>query len=227
MQQQIFEKIFGIKSNHPNSAKLLSEVTEKYPYFSAAHYYQLKFSDKTNSDYSSFVAKAAYFFENPLWLHRQISQIESEKNEMAVEVTEQSLPQLSKISIDNQQNSPLFEPLFATDYFASQGIKFNEQAVSSEDKLGNQLKSFTQWLKTMKKIHGNEIPETASAIDNSVELMAEKSNIEAEIITESMAEVFIQQNKSNKAIEIYTKLSLQNPIKSHYFATKIESLKVK
>jgi hypothetical protein len=44
MQQQIFEKIFGIKSNHPNSAKLLSEVTEKYPYFSAAHYYQLKFS---------------------------------------------------------------------------------------------------------------------------------------------------------------------------------------
>ena len=86
--------------------------------------------------------------------------------------------------------------------------------------------SLLSW-KTMKKIHGNQIPETASTIDSSVELMAEKSNIEAEIITESMAEVFIQQNKFNKAIEIYTKLSLQNPSKSHYFATKIESLKVK
>lgn len=175
MQQQIFEKIFGTKSNRPDSSKLLSKVTEKYPYFSLAHYYQLKFSDKTNSDYSSLAAKAAYFFENPLWLHRQLSQIESKKNEIAVEVTEESLPQLSKISIDNQQDSPLFEPLFATDYFASQGIKFNEQAVNNEDKLGNQLKSFTQWLKSMKKIHGNQIPETASAIDNSVELMAEKA----------------------------------------------------
>ncbi len=227
MQQQIFEKIFGPKSNHPNSAKLLSEVTEKYPYFSLAHYYQLKFSDKTNSDYSSLAAKAAYFFENPLWLHRQLSQIENKRNEIEVEVTEESLPQNSKILIHNQKESPLFEPLFATDYFASQGIKFNEQAVNNEDKLGNQLKSFTQWLKTMKKNHGNQIPETASPIDNSVELMAEKSNIESEIITESMAEVFIQQDKFNKAIEIYTKLSLQNPSKSPYFATKIESLKVK
>jgi uncharacterized protein (DUF2342 family) len=227
MQQQIFEKIFGTKSNHPDSAKLLSEMTEKYPYFSVAHYFQLKFSDKANSDYSSLAAKAAYFFENPLWLQRQLSQIESENNEVRVEETEEISPQLSKISTENQQNSPLFEPLFATDYFASQGIKFNEQAVNNEDKLGNQLKSFTQWLKTMKKIHGNQIPETASTIDSSVELMAEKSNIEAEIITESMAEVFIQQNKFNKAIEIYTKLSLQNPSKSPYFATKIESLKVK
>jgi hypothetical protein len=35
----------------------------------------------------------------------------------------------------------------------------------------------------------------------------------------------IKQNKQEKAIEMYEKLSLMNPSKSAYFAAKIESLK--
>ena len=55
--------------------------------------------------------------------------------------------------------------------------------------------------------------------------MAEHSLEEKEIITEAMAEVWAKQGNAQKAIELYTKLSLQEPAKSAYFAAKIEQLK--
>ncbi|MEO7524029.1 MAG: hypothetical protein ABIT58_08045 [Ferruginibacter sp.] len=120
----------------------------------------------------------------------------------------------------------LFEPLHTTDYFASQGIKLSEEAQTA-DKLGKQLKSFTEWLKTMKKKGQGRLPETNTAIDTAVQNLAEKSNKEQEVLTEAMAEVYLQQGKMGKAREIYKKLSLLNPAKSAYFAAKIELLKEK
>jgi hypothetical protein len=58
-----------------------------------------------------------------------------------------------------------------------------------------------------------------------VQLLAENSNAEAEVLTESMAEVFARQGKIGKASEVYQKLSLLNPAKSTYFAAKLENLK--
>lgn len=117
----------------------------------------------------------------------------------------------------------LFEPLHTTDYFASQGIKISEQPAST-DKLGKQLKSFTEWLKTMKKTSHYQVSPDAP-IDHIVENLAEKSNEEQEVITETMAEAYRKQGKMDKATEIYKKLSLLNPSKSAYFATQIEILK--
>jgi len=123
---------------------------------------------------------------------------------------------------ENKQEELLFEPLYTSDYFASQGIKLSQEAEPT-DKLGKQLKSFTEWLKTMKKVHDNKL-YTDIPVDLAVQNMAEKSNQEEEIITESMAEVFEQQGKHGKARDIYRKLSLLNPSKSAYFAAKIEHL---
>ncbi len=127
-----------------------------------------------------------------------------------------------EIIVDEPQM--LFEPLHASDYFASQGIKLSEDAMAN-DKLGKQLKSFTAWLKTMKKVHQDKLPAVSAITETAVQTQAEKSNIEEEIVTEAMAEAYIQQNKNIKAIEIYNKLSLINPAKSAYFAAKIDSLK--
>lgn len=124
-----------------------------------------------------------------------------------------------------QPSEPLlFEPLHTTDYFASQGIKLSEEQQSG-DKLGKQLKSFTEWLKTMKKVHTQKnVEELAVPLDPTVSSMAEKSNQEQDVLTETMAEVYLQQGKKSKARDIYQKLSLQNPAKSAYFAAKIDSL---
>jgi hypothetical protein len=118
----------------------------------------------------------------------------------------------------------LFEPLHATDYFASQGIKLSE-TVLNDDKLGKQLKSFTSWLKTMKKVHPDKLVQVSALVETAVQNLAEKSNIEEEVVTEAMAEAFAQQGKHIRAIDTYEKLSLLNPAKSAYFAAKIESLK--
>lgn len=124
----------------------------------------------------------------------------------------------------NLTETMLFEPMHMVDYFASQGIKLSDE-VQPADKLGKQLKSFTEWLKTMKKIHvENEIEATVKTDDN-VQLLAENSNTETEVLTESMAEVFARQGKLGKASEVYQKLSLLNPAKSTYFAAKLENLK--
>ena len=126
-------------------------------------------------------------------------------------------------ALANENEPMVFEPLFASDYFASQGIKLSE-VVQPGDKLGNQLKSFTQWLQTMKKIQNTTTQDAADAPDSAVQQLANKSNVENEIITEAMALAYLQQNKTAKAIAVYEKLTLQYPGKSDYFAAKIKGL---
>jgi uncharacterized protein (DUF2342 family) len=128
------------------------------------------------------------------------------------------------VAQDFDANAPAFEPMHLVDYFASQGIKLSDE-VQSADKLGKQLKSFTEWLKTMKKIHTVATEANAGVSDMVIQTLAAKSNAEGEIVTEAMAEVLSQQGKAGKAIEVYQKLSLLNPAKSAFFAAKIEQLK--
>lgn len=128
---------------------------------------------------------------------------------------------------EDAKSDLLFEPYHTVDYFASQGIKFKEEE-KPKDKFGQQLKSFTEWLKAMKKL---PVAETAVALDNKseqkVEQLAENSLQERDVVTETMADVWEKQGNIQKAIEIYSKLSLLEPAKSTYFAAKIEELKKK
>lgn len=119
----------------------------------------------------------------------------------------------------------IFEPYHTVDYFASQGIKFKEEEKPA-DKFSQQLRSFTDWLKTMKKLPVAEIAKSVEAAsEKKVEQMAEHSLEDREVITEAMAEVWEKQGNREKAIEVYSKLSLLEPSKSPYFAAKIEILK--
>lgn len=132
-----------------------------------------------------------------------------------------------KLNIDTANTSEdqiTFEPLHTSDYFASLGIKLSGEIISS-DKFGKQLKSFTEWLKTMKKIHGDQLVPPGGQADVFIQKLAEQSNKEAGVVTEAMADVLLQQGKAEKAIEVYKKLSLLNPSKSAYFAAKIDQLK--
>jgi tetratricopeptide (TPR) repeat protein len=117
-----------------------------------------------------------------------------------------------------------FEPYHTVDYFASQGIKLKEEK-STTDPLDKQVKTFTQWLKSMKKIYVEEGKQLDPLKEKEVMEMATESNQKQEIITETMANVLLQQGKKDKAIELLGKLILLHPEKSGYFAAKIEELK--
>jgi hypothetical protein len=116
-------------------------------------------------------------------------------------------------------------PFYTIDYFASQGIKF-DPAKQPGDKLSQQLMTFTDWLKRMK--HQSPNPQdlgTDPELENAIQGIANSSNEAKEIITETMAEVFIKQGKLDKAVQLYIKLSFLYPEKSTYFAAKIQELK--
>ncbi|OQP39900.1 hypothetical protein A4H97_16910 [Niastella yeongjuensis] len=119
---------------------------------------------------------------------------------------------------------PIFESYHTIDYFASQGIKLLQEEL--KDKLGKQLKSFTDWLRSMKRIGPIETNTSLDDVTNqSIQRIAEHSIEEKEVLTEAMAEVWVKQGNPDKAIRVYEKLSLLNPAKRPYFAGRIEQLK--
>ena len=142
---------------------------------------------------------------------------EPETNE-AVNSTDFRQPELPKEEL-------AFEPFHTVDYFASQGIKVTQDSLSN-DRLGKQLKSFTDWLKTMKRLPASHIVEQVEIVaEKKVEKLASHSVTESTVITEAMAEVWAKQGNMEKAAETYNKLSLLNPSKKAFFAAKIENLK--
>lgn len=223
----------------------LQQLANRHPYFGAA---QLLLAKKLQSvDQSLYklqVEKTALFFHNPLWLDHLLNDTGD-----AVEITlEKEIEKIEKVVAEIQaapepvlevvpappgpvvETTPakpeiLFEPFHTVDYFASQGIKIRDEELA-KDKLGRQLKSFTEWLKTMKRLPVTEIIKQAEqGVEKKVEQLAETSIQERQVVTEAMAEVWEKQGNSEKAIEIYNKLSLLEPGKNAYFAAKIAELK--
>ncbi len=136
--------------------------------------------------------------------------------------TDRALPTL-KIDLNAPPTgeSLVFQPYHTVDYFASQGIRV-DPSLPESTRFDTQLKSFTQWLKTMKKL--NYQPEGTSA-DPVVDAQAKASVVSKEIVTEAMAEVLEMQGKHEQAIELYAKLTLLHPEKSAFFAARIQKIK--
>jgi hypothetical protein len=224
--QQLFSKIFTVVNNDTDVPAFLKNVTDEYPFFGLAHFYSLKYSTAQELSYNKTAAKSALFFTSNFYLQAQLHDVDASKNNFTEteKISATQPPEETAIETFEAKEELLFEPLHASDYFASQGIKLSEDALGA-DKLGKQLKSFTAWLKTMKKVHPDKLPAVTKVTETAVQTQAEKSNIEEEIVTEPMAEAYILQNKYSKAIDIFNKLSLLNPAKSAYFAAKIDSLK--
>ncbi len=236
-QQDLFKNIFHRNTWEPGNAPMLQQVAKEHPYFSLAHFYLLKETGIGHADYKKIAAKTALHFNNPFllnWqLHKKLVLTKAKPATIIAEtvvipepVAETLLIRMEPVPTPSKDEPLLFEPLHTSDYFASQGIRLSEE-IQTGDKLGKQLKSFTEWLKSMKKVNGLPTPETADPVDIKVQQLAENSNKEEEVLTESMAEVFQQQGKKKKASDIYQKLSLLNPSKSAYFAAKIEFLNQK
>jgi hypothetical protein len=121
--------------------------------------------------------------------------------------------------------SIVFEPYHVIDYFASQGIKLVIEDQPT-DSFGKQLKSFTDWLKVMKRLPPKPVTEEQEDRESErIRHFAAHSIEEKDVLTETMAEVLAKQGMYEPAVALYRKLSLLYPSKSAYFAARIEKLK--
>lgn len=246
MDRDALAKIIWNKRLHEVTEEESAAVVQQYPFFSAARFLYLDKLKGNKEAYAGQAQKAILFYHHPttfpLFLNPPedvsfenkitpltdvITSSDTDTKDDEEWISEQATSNTSlvesadKISTSDEQL--VFEPFHTVDYFASQGIKPSADEMP-KDKFGKQLKSFTDWLKTMKKLPAHEISKNAIT-EKNVEHLAAHSVEDASVITESMAEVWLKQGNSEKAIATYRKLSLQNPAKSAYFAAKIESIK--
>lgn len=207
-----------------NDAELL-QLQQEYPWCSLVYFRLLKNYEPDMTKFNEFSKKAALFFPDIDKLKWMLS-----SRQASIQITEPEIKPMPVTDIPSEpeqpteEELPIFEPLHTVDYFASQGIKVTEEPMTT-DKIGKQLKSFTEWLKTMKKIPVEKLPTPDAATEKKIQSIADDSNTTEEVITEAMAEVLEKQGKTEKAIEVYQKLSLLNPSKSAYFAAQINNLK--
>lgn len=248
---QLAKLVFNNTSIEECSLQQLQKLADQYPYFAPSQLLLAeKLKETSGQSFNQQLQKTSLYINNPLWLDLLMNPDEYKQEDFNIrtfpdkvaddttepvkinpaaenETTEAEaiFPPL-KINIKSDNEQPLtFEPYYSVDYFASQGIKF-DQEVKKDDRFGQQLKSFIEWLKEMKKLPETEKTNSIdSGLEQKVVKLAEHSILDDEIITESMAEVWAKQGNSLKAIEVYRKLSLLNPAKSTYFAAKIEQLK--
>jgi hypothetical protein len=191
------------------TGKTLESLTQQYPWFEGGQIlYALWKKQSGRPDADVQLAKAQLFLNNPLRLNRLVDELEP------------STPAPK----EKEEEQLAFEPLYAIDYFASQGIRLKQEQLGT-DNLSKQVKTFTQWLQSMKKTYHTEQQETPKTEDKTISHLADASNEAEEILTETMAEVLLQQGKKTQAIRIWEKLSLLHPEKSHYFASRISALK--
>ncbi len=185
-----------------------AELAGKYQFSGA-----LQILANAQEESSSLEQALFHPFPQPTFLSK-------EENEAPIQTAQPT--QSTQASVENQ---PIFEPYHTVDYFASVGVK-PPSLEQAKDRFGQQLKSFTDWLKEMKRLPLTEITRQIPVErENEVAALAHHSLDEKQVWTEAMAEVWLKQGERQKAMRIYEKLSLLDPSKSAYFAAKIETIK--
>jgi hypothetical protein len=165
-------------------------------------------------------------WNNPAINHEEeIVDTSEEERQKLSKLIEQYLSEFKR-PIDDNGEVPIETKVYhAIDYFASQGIKL-EPGQIKHDMLGIKVKKFTDWLKQIKQVNQNPTDlGTDTETEHLIEKIAQASNETKDIVTETMAEVLLKQGKTEKAVQLYKKLSFLDPSKSTYFAAKISELK--
>jgi len=114
----------------------------------------------------------------------------------------------NEYSID--KNLPIINKYTFLDWF--------DQINESKSSLNSKIDIIDNFIKNSPKISIDKkyIPTSEFKID---------TNIKDDLITETLAKIYISQEKYNKAIKAYKILSLKYPKKSSFFADQIEKIK--
>lgn len=250
--------LLGRSSLEAVSERDLTELVEKYPFFPHAHWWLAR---KTQEEAS--LQKAAAYAFYPRRLREFVlrtpeeSPVAGAANPRPAEtaVSDAPIPSPSSTPAPAGSNetqvmdsapagegepvvSDVIQPLFTQDYFAYTGTRLPEVVDNDKKPTMEQLRSFTDWLRALKRPAHNErgtdpdlqddkasLAARQEQVDSGVLHHADHSNIEEEIYTEAMAEVRLKQGHREKALQIYEKLRLLNPEKNSYFADKINRIK--
>ena len=202
---------------------LLEDITQQYPYFSISHILLAKGLLNTQSlRHNQKLKKAALYSLDRKQLFKLITQKSS------IKVTEKE----SQIEVTNIEYKNPITQRIEDKLKIGTPLEFNE----------NEEHSFSQWLSLtkIKKIDRHDVKKgETDLIDHFIKSnpsiksdknkffspteTAKNSIIEKdELVTETLARVYLEQEHFDKAIEAYKNLSFKYPKKSSFFADQIK-----
>lgn len=236
----ILNRLFAKPTLGEVDEALLAGMIKEYPYFAHARWLMAAKRSSGQGGADAF-QQAAVFAFHPLRLESYLGgQLKGAAPQPSPPAADTPVESPEPPAAAEETVPPLIQPLFTEDYFAYTGTKLPEHLQNDKKPTMEQLYSFTDWLRTMKKPRGSQNPDlyheskngdlgNSEEDDLSTPLPAADNSLRAnkEVYTEAMAEVRITAGQKEKAIAIYEKLSLYYPEKSGYFAQKIADLKSK
>ncbi len=228
----------------------LDQVIEEHPYFQAAHFLRLYALKKQRSfRYNDSLKKTAAYTTDRELLFNYITNFDFELQAAGVTDAELAEPQVDETSESSAEalkieqttaavteaeegdELPLGKPL---DFSKEETYSFGEWLQLS------QLKPIDRSPEKSRKENGDR-PRTRMELINdflakspkikpsesaSYDDLAEESSMENEqLMTETLAHVYLEQKKYDKAIAAFTVLSLKYPEKSSFFADRIEAVR--
>ena len=224
----------------------LFDLTVKYPFSSFCHYVVFSVLKKQNrTGYENMLKKTAVRFHNRIYLEQLANNLDFNIGKE----TEKNMDK--KIHKNEDYHSEDVKTLNENIYgnLIAENIIHEVEETQTKDDLiepkivdKNTPKSFEDWLfkepipTTSKEVTVDEILQSLENRKNqsfktsffSASDAAKKSlELNNDFVTETLAEIHVQQGNYPKAIEIYQKLMLLNPEKKLFFASRIEFINQK
>ncbi|MDX1830341.1 MAG: hypothetical protein R3342_12430 [Lutibacter sp.] len=233
---------------HPNNLtsqdlEKLENISEEFPFFQSARAIQLKglYNSKSYKYNTALKKTAAYtidrnvlfeFITSTPFLNEPILKEIEEQNNFS-----ENTEVITDLDTESKSDEKLLETKSeATDFLElGKPIKFKnsdphtfnewmklgtQKPIQREDKISDKLNIIDQFIKANPKI--KPVAKQQSNIDISTESTAEDENL----MTETLAKVYLEQKKYTKAIQAYHILSLKYPEKSSFFANRIKAIKI-
>lgn len=203
--------------------------------------------------YNSLVGSSQNAPKKTIFDANAINKVESDEailDEEELLILDETMNEENKTQV--AEIDDIIQPLFVENYFQHQGIEVSDEIPeeveeSEKEKSLLVMMGFDEWLLFLKK--KNEAKKSEEEDKAMLRLMWQREKLAAAIgeeddnipeavfemainsidkqdimVSEPLAEIHVKQGRYDKAIEIYRKLSLQNPEKKTYFAAKINHL---
>jgi len=203
-----------------NHLQNLEKITDGFPFFSAPQQLLAKGLLNTESfRYNRQLKRSAVYSANRKLLFKLITENKSEKNIVEVlENTKTELPKIVKEKTITEGKLEIGKPL---EFDETEEHSFSEWLALTKVKKINREEENPKDL-IDKFIDTNPIMKVEKTKFFSPTETAKTSLIENdELVTETLARVYLEQQHFDKAISAYKKLSLKYPEKSSLFADQI------
>ena len=193
----------------------LHELVEQYPYFFTARKLFLKsLFDNNSTSYQPELKLAAIHTGNRSLLQSFINKktvISQQSDITDQQIKNREEDEFEFLEIDFEKS------VTNMDYTFPEITEIEQKTISEKKK--QQIDIIEKFIKNEPKI----VIRHENGGNNNTDLTAGQ-NIETELLTETLANIYVKQKYYDKAIAMFQKLSLKFPQKSIYFANRISEI---